>query len=290
MAGNEFITPSNVSRAALGFWQEAQVLCGLFNRAYETDFGGGSGDTITIRKQASLTAGLFSRTTGIDVQDVVEDKVTVTVNDIYDVSVEVTQEQWDMDVFDFNWQVAEPAGRALARKAESLIGAKLHAKSATSDLDPADVMGSLVAARAGLNKAEVPLDNRFLVVGSDAAAVLLSDQQFLDASKAGSSEGLRSASLGRVLGMDVYESVVVTADEAYICHKDALTFVSIVPQVARGTTEGATSTYDGLGLRTVFSYDINKKQDIVSFDSYYEVADLRGSTAFVRLIPKSTTP
>jgi hypothetical protein len=288
MAGNTFITPTNVSKAALGFWQNSQVLCGLFNRVYESEFGGGAGDTITIRKQASLTASKFVRATGTVVQDVVESPITVTVDDLYDVSVQVLQEQWDFDIFDFNWQVVEPAGRALARQAETLIGAKLAAKTAVVDMPAASPVKAIITARANLNKREVPLEDRFLIVGSDSAALLLSDPLFLKANENGSDQALRSASLGRILGMDVYESVVVGDDEAYVCHKDALTFVSIVPQISRGAADAATMTYDGLGLRTVFGYDMGKKQDTISFDSYYEVASLRGDTAFEKLVIDTT--
>jgi P22 coat protein - gene protein 5 len=285
---NTLITPTNVSKAALGFWQESNVLCSLFNRVYETEFGGGAGDTITIRKQASLTAAAFNRGTGVVVQDITEGSLTVTVDTIYDVTVQITQEQWDFDLMDFNWQVAEPAGRALSRQAEKLVSNALDAHATTADLDPANPVKSIIGARTVLNKREVPLEDRFMIVGSDTAALLLADPLFLKANENGSDQALRAAQLGRILGMDVYESVVVPADDAYVCHKDALTFVSIVPQVARGTADGASSNYDGLGLRTVFGYDQSKKQDLISFDSYYEVAPLRGDPAFVKLTIDTT--
>jgi hypothetical protein len=220
---NTLITPTNVSKAALGFWQESNVLCSLFNRVYETEFGGGAGDTITIRKQASLTAAAFNRGTGVVVQDITEGSLTVTVDTIYDVTVQITQEQWDFDLMDFNWQVAEPAGRALSRQAEKLVSNALDAHATTADLDPANPVKSIIGARTVLNKREVPLEDRFMIVGSDTAALLLADPLFLKANENGSDQALRAAQLGRILGMDVYESVVVPADDAYVCHKDALT-------------------------------------------------------------------
>lgn len=285
---NTLITPMLLSRQALGFWQESQVLCGLFNRAYESEFGGGTGDTVTIKQQASLTATLFNRANGVVAQDITETAITVTVSDLYDVSVEITQEQWDFDVDDFGWQVAEPAGRALARQAETLIANQLATQTAPAEMTLASPIKAIIDARKTLNDSEVPIENRFIVVGTSVAATLLGDDHFLKANEAGSDQALRSAQIGRVMGMDVYESVVVADDEAYVCHKDALTFVSIVPTVARGTTEGAISTFDGLGLRTVFGYDQNLKQDLVSFDSYYEVAPLRGNLAYKRILLEAT--
>lgn len=280
---NTLITPTLVSKQALGVWQNSQVLCGLFNRAYTTEFGGGRGDTVTIRKQATLTASLFARGTGVVPQAVTESTITVTVSDLYDVSVEVTQEEWDFDVMDFGWQVSEPAGRALARKAETLVAAELVKQANPLEISLTAPVQSFIEGRKTLNAAEVPLEDRFIIVGTGVAATLLGNDNFLQAQQAGDSQALRSAQIGRLLGMEVYESVVVPADEAFVCHKDALTFVSIVPQVARGTTAGATGTYDGLGLRTVFGYDQKFKQDLVSFDAYYEVAPLRGNVAYKRL-------
>ena len=75
MAGNTLITPTNVAKAALATYQYNAVLPRLVNRSYVTEFGGGSGDTVTIRKQAKLTTNKFVRTTGIVVQDVTEGSV-----------------------------------------------------------------------------------------------------------------------------------------------------------------------------------------------------------------------
>jgi hypothetical protein len=281
---NTLLTPTLISKQALGVWQNSQILCGLFNRAYTNEFGGGRGDTVTIRKQATLTASKFVRGTGVVPQEVTESSVTVTVDELYDVSVEVTQEEWDMNVTDFGWQISEPAGRALARQAETLVAAPLAAQATPGAIDVADPIQSFIDARKGLNAAEVPLDGRFTVVGTDVAAMLLGDDKFLKANENGSDQALRNAQIGKFLGMEVFESVVVPAAEAYVCHPDALTFVSIVPQVSRGTASGASSNYDGLGLRTVFGYDQTFKQDLISFDAYYECAPLRGDPAFKRLL------
>ena len=280
---NTLLTPTLISKQTLGFWQNAAMLPMLFNRAYESEFGGGTGDTVTIRRQASLTAGLYNRTNGVVVQDVVESSLTVTVEDLYDVSVQITQEQWDFDVADFGWQVAEPAGRALSRQAETLVATQLAAHGAAVTVPQVDLIEGVIEARSGLNGAEVPLEDRFMLVSTGVAAMLLSDPNFLKANEAGDAGALREARIGRMFGMEVYENVRLATDTAFVCHKDALTFVSIVPQLSRGAANGAISSYDGLGLRTVFGYDQNLKQDLISFDSYYEVAPLRGDSAYAML-------
>ena len=285
---NTLLTPTLISKSVLGFWQESNILTGLFNRAYESEFGGGSGDTVTIRKQPSLTATAYNRTNGLVIQDVVESSITVTVDTLYDVSVEILQEEWDMDVADFNWQVAEPAGRALARTAETLVSAQMAAHASPITVPQVELLDGLTDARTAMNKLEVPMDQRFIAVSSDVGGMLLKDPQFRKYNEAGDANALRSAMIGRILNMDVYESPVLTALDAYVCHKDSLTFASIVPQLSKGAANGSVGTYDGLGLRTVFGYDQNLKKDIISFDAYYEVAPLRGETAYTRLIVTPT--
>lgn len=281
---NTLITPSVVARATLGFWQNAAVLPSLFNRDYQSEFAGAAGDTITVRQQAALQANKFDRATGIVVQNVVENSVTLTVNDLYDVSVKVEQQEWDFDVFDFNWQFAEPAARGLVRKAEEVVAERLAAHSVSTALDPAKIVPGLIGARKKLNDAEVPLTDRFLVCGTGVAAKMLEDPLFIKANENGSDNALRNAQIGRVLGMPTYESAVIDEDEAYVCHKDAITFLSILPSLPRGAANASTSSYDGLGVRVVFDYDHTRKQDFVSWDGYYEAAYLRGQNAFVKLV------
>ena len=264
---NTLITPENVARAALATYQYNAVLPRLCSRTYETEFGGGSGNTITIRKQASLTASQFDRATGVVAQDITEGSLTVQVGDIYDVSAVITQEQWDLDLADFSFQVAEPMGKAMVRKSEQIINAALE------DLTPAtgslnSVLSDIVAARAALNADEVPLDGRTLVLGSAVASALITNDNLIKAGDAGSADALRNAQIGRLFGMPVVESVVVNPYMAYIMHRDALTFVSITPQVPAGAVNASVQTYDSQAMRVVFAYDAVKKQDLISADAY----------------------
>lgn len=270
---NTLITPTNVARAALATYQYSSVLPGVCNRTYVSEFGGGSGDTITIRKQASLTASLFDRATGVVAQDITEGSVTLTVGDLYDVSAHITQEQWDLDLEDFSFQVAEPMGKAMARKAEQLIATELETVAPAAP--GATLLGDIVAARSSLTASEVPADSRVLVVGSDVAAALITDDNLIKADQAGDANALRNAQIGRLFGMPVVESVVLGAKKGYIVHKEALTFVTITPQVPRGAANASVQNYDGQAMRVVFDYDAVKKQDLVSADTYLTAKIIR---------------
>ena len=270
---NTLITPTNVARAALATYQYNAVLPMVCNRTFVSEFGGGSGDTITIRKQASLTASLFNRATGVVPQDITEGSITLTVGDLYDVSAVITQEQWDLDLKDFSFQVAEPMGKAMVRKSEQLIASELE--SIAPAAPGADLLTDIVAARSALTAAEVPTDNRVLVVGSGVAAALITNDNLIKADQAGDANALRNASIGRLFGMPVVESVVLDAKKGYIVQKDALTLVSITPQVPRGAANASVQNFDGQAMRVVFDYDAAKKQDLVSADAYLTAKVIR---------------
>ena len=271
---NTLITPTNVAKAALATYQFNAVLPRLVNRNYVTEFGGGTGDTVTIRKQAKLTTNKFDRAAGIVIQDVTEGSVQLQVGDIYDASVVVTQEQWDLDLENFSYQIAEPMGKAMVRTSEEVIYAAMK-DNALETLTATNALESAVELRAILTEEEVPLDNRVMVVGSAVAAKLITDDHLLKANESGTTETLRNAQIGRLFGMPVYESVVVDADEMWAMHRDAVTFVSITPQMPRGAANAAIEVYDQQAFRVVFDYDVSKKQDTVSGDAYLTSKTIR---------------
>jgi len=216
-----------------------------------------------------LTTTKFNRANGVVVQDVVEGSEQLTVGDIYDASVVVTQEQWDLDLESFSYQIAQPMGKAMSRTSEEVVyAAMLAGSSAPATAAGASAIDTAVALRTLLTASEVPADNRVLVVGSDVTAQLLLDDHLLKTNEAGNSDALRNANVGRLFGMPVVESVVVGAGEMWIIQREALTFVSITPSMPRGAANAAVEVYDNQAFRVVFGYNQDKKQDLVSGDSY----------------------
>ena len=71
-----------------------------------------------------------------------------------------------------------------------------------------------------------------------------------------------------VFPLDTYvdQNVDATAIEGVAFHKNAFALVTRVPALPKGAANAATVDYDGFGLRVVYSYDINKKTDVVSID------------------------
>lgn len=285
---NDIMTPENplvlghLSRLFLANYDNQAILPRLFDRSVETEFSGGRGMIVSIRTQASLEAKLFDPGVGIDPQPVNEGIVNVEVKNLFDVSVELDLADRNMRLSDWQRQVVEPAARALVDNAEKLVADHLGTGTQTASLDSTDPIKGLVGARKQLNNNRIPQTGRFIIAGSDAAEAMLQSDQLIKADQAGDQQALRQANIGRILGMPVYESIFADPKDVYVCQKDALTFVNIVPVVPPGAASGSVATANGIGIRVVYDYDAAKKIEYVSWDHWVEVTNLRGFKSWVK--------
>ncbi len=82
----------------------------------------------------------------------------------------------------------------------------------------------LLEARRLLNVQNVPMDNRFLAIAPDEEKALLAISDFVRADAYGSAGGLINGEIGRLYGMVVVMSNVVTAGLPIVYHKSAVGF------------------------------------------------------------------
>lgn len=289
---NTLLTPDIIARAALATLYETTVMSNLVYRDYEAEFQN-VGDTITIRKPTTFTAQEYNRTSGITVQNATENGVPLTLNHFADVSFAVTSEDLTLKIVDFAEQLLNPAMEAISQK----IDRDIMALSADITQEVGVVGGTnpplpganeyawdnpRVAIDAGrvLTQRNVPPTNRRLVVGPITAAQWLGDDLFNRADARGDTDGLREANLGRrVFGFDPYQTQNVTAqgtdpgdsstEVGIAFHQTALALAFRPLALPRGAQNAAIANYKGFGLRVVYDYDINKKQDVVSIDCLY---------------------
>jgi hypothetical protein len=292
---NDLITPSLIARVGLATLYNTAVFAGLAWRDFDPDFAGKQGDTITIRRPAVFEAKDFNRATGIELQDIDEDGVPLTLDHLADVSFPVTSEELTLSIDDFSARLLTPAMEAIVQKvdaalAEAAVDAALGAGgggTATMDAKASDVM---IEAREILTTNKLPATQRYGVLSPAGTSVALSDPLFVEADKSGSTDALREASLGRVFGIDTYESQVFgsgpgNAGEAdgVAFHRTAVTLASRALQAPMGVSADsvAVESYRGLTLRVVYDYDVKYKQDIVSVDFLYGTAATRPEGAVV---------
>lgn len=281
---NTFITPKVIASRALATLYNTTVLAALVNRDYDPEFTGNVGDTVTVRTPAVFVAKKFDRTAGIVLQDIVEGSFDVKLDTIYDVSFPVTAEELTLSLDRFDERVLTPAMEAISQQvdadlAELLVDTALGVGGGgvVNQTLNATTLGrnASINARTKLGRNKIPTSNRAAVLSPEAAAILLSDDLFVEAQKRGNTDGLIEAAIGRKFGFDHYESQVFGYGggdkgqaDGVAFHRDAVTLASRTLQVPDGVaaSQAAVSNYKGLGLRVVKQYDINKKQDICSVD------------------------
>ena len=292
---NTFITPSVLARNALATLYNTIVLAGLIHRDYDAAFNGHVGDTITVRIPTTFSVDEFDRNNGIQIQTATESSFTVQLDTIPDVSFEVTTEDMELEISEFNAQLMTPAMEAMAQYIDGTLAEALVDQAQGSHTGSPAGAGAYVGdgtttpnqawrdARSILSRNKHPLSQRVAVLSPEAVSDALGDDLFVTANESGSTDGLREASLGRKFGFDNYESQVFgygSGDkggaDGVAFHRDAITLASRTLAVPQGAAYATTESYKGLGIRVVKGYDLTYKKEVVSLDMLIGVTDVRG--------------
>lgn len=277
---NTFIKAAKIADQALGLLEREIVIPALVWRDAGGSFKGAAGDTISVRVPARTQArtrslrgarGTASEGDGIITMDgLVETKVDVTLDTAVYNAVPITDEELSLDITDFGAQIAEPQVRAVAEGIENMVVAEMtgatYATSLTmSSTDPYDTM---VDARVALNKANVPITERYLVIGADMEGVFLKSDELHQVDKAGSDSALRDAQIGRIAGFTAIVSNALPSNVGFAFHRTAYVLGMQAPAVPDGATFGASRSAFGLAMRWIRDYDFRNVQDRSLFDVY----------------------
>lgn len=282
---NTFLTPDIIARAALATLYENCVMASLVHREYENEFRQ-VGDTITVRKPTTFTAEEYNRSNGITVQNATETGVPLTLNHFADVSFAVTSEDLTLNILDFQTQLLNPAMEAITQKIDNDILALrddiVNEVGVVAGNNQYAWSNPRVAidARRVLTGNNVPSTERYLVTGPITTSRWLGDDLFNRADARGDTIGLQEANLGRrVFGFDPYETQNIdvpaqtsgnsTTEVGIAFHRTALALAFRPLELPRGAQNAAIANYKGFGLRVVYDYDIDQKQDVVSIDCLY---------------------
>lgn len=301
---NTFIKPTVVNRTALGLLQREIVLPGVVWTNGVGDFAGANNDTINLRIPARATARKRAlRGTGgartITLDSLTEQSVAVQLTeDVYS-AVPVTDEELTLDIVDFGAQILTPQVRAVAEQLEQDIASTIQGASyqTTVYVDTADggTWDGYVDGRKALNKANVPMNGRFLVGGPGFEAALLKDPQFARYDHTGdqNNTALRDATIGQIGGTQFITCNALRDGEAYLYHQSAYIFANRAPNVPAGVAFGNSQAFENLAMRWIRDYDAMSLQDrsvINSFAGYLAVADpVDGFVRGVQLLLKVTS-
>lgn len=202
---NDFLTPVQVAREALMILKNNTVMPQLVSRDFDNEFAE-EGDTVMVRRPANFEADTFDPTTGIKLQNAIEGRVPVKLDNILDVSFPITNKELTLDIRDFSQQLIVPAVNAIQQKVDESLCA-LYADVpyyvGTPGSTPSSV-ADITAIRKEMNDNKVPLDGRIAVLDTAADAKLLELDTINSMSSTGESEAIINARLGRKFGFDFY--------------------------------------------------------------------------------------
>lgn len=272
---NTLITPKAIAREALVRLQSSKVFAALFHTDYANEFQQ-KGDTVTVRKPAVLTANEFS--TDIVPQNVTEGSVDVKLDTIADVSVEVTSKEMSLDIVDFGTQVVEGAVLGI----QELIDQKCAGLYldipyfAGTSGDSPDSLTDIAAGMVVLNRNKCPMNMRRMVIDPVAHGDLVTIDAIAGLDKSGSTDALREASIGRILGFDSFMSQNIKTHTAGVAPTAGTPLVNA--RVLVGATTIPVKGLDGATDGVI-------KGDILSIggDQYVATATVAGSGSVVAI-------
>lgn len=279
---SDFLKPEKIVATLLGLLVRDLTLPQIVWRDPVGDFGGVKNDTISIRLPAYAPAHqrVMRAGTSRTKDEIHERKVDLTLDtDIYK-WIGISDEELTLDIVDFGAQVLVPISQGIALGVEGKLASVITAASYENTItfnsasqDPYKDVA--VTARQYLSAANVPLEGRSIICGSQLEASFLRSDDFVRADRSGTTQTLREALIGRVAGFDVYTTNAVAPDEAYAFHRTAYAMSSKIPAVPDGAPWGARQSYQGIQMRAVRAFDIEHVEDQLAFDSWLGAAAVK---------------
>ena len=296
---NNFI-PELWSDEVIGAYKTNLVLANLVTKLSHK---GKKGDTIYIPVPARGAASAKAANTQVVLSAATNTAVTVTINKHYEYSKLIEDiaevqalasmrkfytddagfalaKQVDSDLFALveGFQGGTVGGTAAASYETAYIGSTGAALYTGNSSNAADITDAGIRALIlKLDNADVPMDNRVIVMPPVAANDLLGLNRFTEQQFIGNGDAIKTGKIGMIYGMDVYISTSCPtasgnsgADRVgVIMHKDALVLAEQV------------------GVRSQTQYKQEWLGDLFTSDTLYGVAELRNDAGVAFVVPGS---
>lgn len=297
MAGNITTTQLNDSIATivaadvLGYLKANTVAAQLVRRDYSNEVAT-RGQVVQIPVAGSLTVNDKAEGSKVTLQQPADDKVSITLNKHKEISFLIEDFAKTLATPDYLNVYTNQAVALLAEQIDSdllgqyasLTGGTIDASGAAGPLATED----FIEARRLLNAAKMPLSNRFAVLGEDADAEYVANEEAVNMSYAATLGGaVLDAYSGRFAGFQTFLDQKVASSASLIknifMHKDALALVtrplagapSNVPVLQKVMEEG------GIVIRVTMSYNADYLGVQVTIDTLYGVGIPRPTAGVV---------
>ena len=295
---NNFI-PELWSDEVIGAYKSNLVVANLVNKLSHK---GKKGDTIYIPVPARGAASAKAANTQVTLSAATNTAVTVSINKHYEYSKLIEDIAEVQSLASMRKFYTDDAGYALAKQVDTDLvtlwegfqagtvggsttaawekayigstGADFYTGNSSNAADITDA--GIRALILKLDDADVPMDNRAMVVPPIAANDLLGINRFTEQQFVGNGDAIRTGKIGMIYGVDIYISsncptttTGATATDRVGClfHKDALCLAEQV------------------GVRSQTQYKQEYLGDLFTSDTIYGVAELRDDAGVAFVVP-----
>jgi len=295
---NNFI-PELWSDEVIGAYKSNLVVANLVTKISHK---GKKGDTIHIPVPARGSASLKAADAEVTLIDSANEVVDVSITTHYEYSKLIEDIAEIQALSSMRKFYTDDAGYALAKQVDTdlmnlaegfqsgattdktygsaFIGSGTTAFTGTNeaDIDDAGIRAFLL----NLDNADVPMDNRALIIPPVAANDLLGINRFTEQQYIGNGDAIKTGKIGQIYGVDVYistncptvkasggsaGSAAGTERVGMLMHKDAVVFA------------------EQMGVRTQTQYKQEYLGDLFTADTIYGVKELRNDAALAFVVP-----
>ena len=295
---NNFI-PELWSDEVIGAYKSNLVVANLVTKLSHK---GKKGDTIYIPVPARGDASIKAANTQVTLSAATNTAITVNIATHYEYSKLIEDIAEVQALASMRKFYTDDAGYALAKRvdtdllalSEGLQGGTVGGSAAASyekavkgsdgtTLYTGNSSNAAAIADAGIRKmlltlddADVPMDNRCMVIPPTAASTLLGLSRFTEQQFIGSGEAIKTGKIGNIYGVDIFVSTncpsTTGADTAtdrvgVLMHKDAFVLAEQV------------------GVRSQTQYKQEYLGDLFTSDTIYGVAELRNDAGVAFVVP-----
>ncbi|MGW2478590.1 hypothetical protein ACWCWQ_01970 [Streptomyces sp. NPDC001571] len=289
---NAIYEAEKLSAVALANIEQSVVLAGTVQKHPSADFDGAKGHVVNVRRPAMLNgfdedidAGkgkIGSSDDEYTARHIKSEALNETVigvkldRHVYS-AVDLSDAEMSLSVSNFATQVAMPQTEAIVNKLEFMVANLLstgkndagsatlwtNENSSTVEIDLADhekagkaVRFAIAQLATQLTQKNIPTSGRFLVMGAQAAGLLLADPNLSQVQAAGEASALRDATITRLHGFTIVQDNRIGEFDIYAYHPTAIQLVTRAPAVpAGGVAAGSSAADGGYAIRWIRDYN-----------------------------------
>lgn len=284
---NAKFIPTIIAQEALGAFAGYMNLAKTVARDFDYT-PATSGETIKVPKRGVVTANSKAAGSEVTLQNPTATDISVTLNQHYEVTIVIDDVTKVLENQDTQSGYAVDGAIALAEQVETTIAALHPSVTSTVSFDATSATtqeNSFLRVRERMALSKVPLlERKFAYLHPTIITKLLQIDRFTRADAYGNNGVIAAGALGRIGGIDVFESQLVRSSGSPVTYhnlvytRDAFILASRpLPNVPEGYGAVSTVISDsniGMGLRAVSSYDTKLQAMQITLDVLFGAAVL----------------